>query len=222
MRPKRRHSVLRLFVVAGVAATLVPLTAGIASATPSTTPTITTPTAGDTITTVSMAIEASSTATLVRFVLDGREGPFTVDATVNGGVADATIDVAGIDGDTTLAAYDCDSSSDCNTVADTIGLTIALPPPGLIAPSNGNIFPKETLTARAVDITPSVGFTVDGVLQTVDTSSPYVARLSLASVPDGTHKVAAVQCDASGTVCEGQRRTSRRSPRTRRGHAGPA
>ncbi|MEO8328425.1 MAG: hypothetical protein ABI586_00330, partial [Candidatus Nanopelagicales bacterium] len=167
-----------------------------------TTPTITAPTEGTVVTNATLPVSATSTAAIVRFVLDSRGGVFTEDVDVVAGTASTDLPTSGIDGSSDVSAYDCTSPGVCGSVADVVGVTINLTAPVLTEPANnqlvGNSFVATAETGQG-----AIEFRVDGQAEATDTTDPFTQTISLAGQSDGNHNVKAFQCDASGTVCEG-------------------
>ncbi|HVQ88928.1 MAG TPA: FlgD immunoglobulin-like domain containing protein, partial [Actinomycetes bacterium] len=167
-----------------------------------TTPVITAP-ADSTVVPVSpVHVSATSTATIVRFVLDSRGGVFTVDANVVAGSAAADLPTAGIDGSTDIRAYDCTAPDVCNTAFDSVAVTIKLADPKLTKPPNDELVGGSFKAAADAD-QGAIAFQVDGQTRATDTTSPFAKTVGIAGLADGKHSVRAVQCDATGTVCEG-------------------
>lgn len=202
IQPKTGHRRLGVGVLIGVVtagAVALPTTGWAA---PVSTPTITAPSDGASITTTNLQVQATSGAADVRFLVDYGAGSLEQTVAVDTGSAAADFDVAGLDGSLTLSAFDCDAPGDCNILGDTITVDVDLPAPTLTAPAQqalvGNRF-----AARATSANGPVGFVLDGQPVGVDLNAPYAVMVNLASKREGTHSVRAVQCDASGTICQG-------------------
>ncbi|HUV48986.1 MAG TPA: hypothetical protein VMX11_08405, partial [Actinomycetes bacterium] len=103
--PMRRTA--GVLVVATVAAVLAPFPA---SAEVVTTPTITAPAEGATIVSSPMLVSADSGAAYVRFVVAGQ---IMQTVPVSTGSAVTEIPVPGLDGNTWIDAYDCDTETSC-------------------------------------------------------------------------------------------------------------
>jgi hypothetical protein len=212
----------RRWMVGGVCAAallggLLPLT--VASATPLDQPTFSKDLQyvqdGGTVTTptvlVSADVSPGSTATVVEFMVDGRGGAFTVDQPIDlSGSATAPIPVAGLDGDVPIQAFNCEAGPppDCNrTAAAQITVTIALPAPSIDSPADG------TLVGSTVDVTASsvngggLAFLVGGSRAAFDATVPYEQVLLLGA--DGDYTLKVVQCDDTGTVCQGPSSSTR-------------
>ncbi|MFZ0323916.1 MAG: FlgD immunoglobulin-like domain containing protein [Actinomycetes bacterium] len=199
---RQRLGLVIVLALAAVAAAAPGSSAATVMAAPGTTPTITAPLEGDSITTPSVNVTATSSAASVRFVVGGLAAPFTVDAAVVTGTASADIPVSGVDGASTISAYDCDGLGACNAAGTSINVTFALTAPVVTSPSAGTVV-GTSVTVHATSTSGSVGFKLDGVQKTVDTSSPFSATLSLTGQAEGPHTVSVVLCDAAGTTCQG-------------------
>ena len=181
------------------------LTPTLASAAPGTTPTITSPSDGATPSAGPLSVSASSSAAVVEFVLDGGHGGlYTVDANVDGtGNASANLPLAGLNGATTLQAFDCDAGApvDCNSSPATIGLTINLPAPAIDTPSDG-AFVRNTVTVTAT-AGPGGGlaFFLDGTRVDFKGTTPYTRDLTISA--QGDHTIFVRRCDDTGAVCQG-------------------
>lgn len=202
MQPKSGHRRLGVGVLIGVVtagAVALPTTGWAA---PVSAPTITAPSDGASVTTSNLPLQATSGAADVRFLVDYGTGSLEQTVAVDTGSAVANFAVAGLGGSLKLSAFDCDAPGDCNTVGDTIMVDVDLPAPTLTAPTQqalvGNSF-----AARATSANGPVGFVVDGQQMGVDLNAPYAVMVDLVGKSEGTHSVRAVQCDATGLVCQG-------------------
>lgn len=194
-------------VLIGAVTASAALLPAVAVAAPVSVPVITSPTDGDSVASATLDVSATSTADEVLFVLDEPGGPFT-DRVVVAGTADAVLPTVGLDGMTSLAAYDCDAGGDCNSTGDTLEVDIDLAAPTLTEPRN-NAVVGNSFTAKATSSLGPVGFLVDGDLKAVDETSPYAAQISIADKSQGNHSLRAVQCNSTGQVCEGARSAAR-------------
>ncbi len=196
---RRRLGVGVLIGVVTATATLVPVTVWAA---PPTTPVITAPTDGDSLSTSTVEVDATSSAAFVRFVLEtsGPQSEQTVATST--GAASANFSTVGLGGPITLRAFDCDGLADCNGTGTAIAVTITLAAPSLTAPTNGTVV-GDSFTASATSSLGPVGFVVDGDLVAIDTTEPYSSKISMGSKHEGNHSVRAVQCDPTGTTCLG-------------------
>jgi hypothetical protein len=179
----------------------------LASAAPSTTPTITSPLDGGSISSTPITVSATSTAAVVEFVLDSRGGAFTVDASVDiSGNATADLPAAGIDGATTIQAFDCDgplATPDCNfTTGALIHVTVNLPAPTIDSPIDGTTVSGSVLVQASTTNGGQLQFLVNGSNAGNPVGSPYSTTLTL-SGKDGPFTLQVQQCDSSGNVCQG-------------------
>jgi len=172
-----------------------------AEAAPVSVPTITAPTDSASVNTPTITVSATSTAANVTFVLDGRGGSFTTNVVVAAGEASANMSVIGLDGSTSVEAFDCDGT-DCNALGADITVDIGLDAPTLTAPVDGDIV-GSSVVAEATADGGAVRFRVNGGSASTDLDAPYSKTLSLTGMSDGDLEIDAVRCDASGTVCEG-------------------
>lgn len=190
--------------VATAAAVLAPVSA-LAGLAPGTTPTITAPTDGATISTKNVTVTATSDATHVRFVLDGRAGDPDYEelVAVSTNVATTTFSVLGLAGNTSIEAFDCEVGGSCNpTGATPVNVTVDLADPIIITPSKDDVV-GNSVTVKVDTPAPAIQFFVDGtgVGKVLDT--PVVKDVSLRDKNDGRHTITVKQCSTDGTVCQG-------------------
>ncbi len=160
---------------------------------------------GDTVKVTPIHVQAASTAAYVEFVLDGRGGVFTVESQVDlSGNAVADIPAAGIDGATTIQAYDCDDDTGLNCNRDTppqINVTVQLPAPTITSPTDG-LTVGDTVDVQASTTNGGqLQFLVNGNPGDV-IGAPYLDHITLPA-PDADYNLKVRQCDSSGQVCLG-------------------
>jgi hypothetical protein len=188
-----------------VIGSLVPVAAQ--ATTPTTSPTISAPTDGATVTATPLDVSATTvsdgTVGAIRFVLDGRSA-YTVDVPVVAGVATGTLPVAGLDGTHSLKAIDCASlGAECNlgVTSTPVSITISLPPPTVASPAPGTVVGSSVSVTAGNLAASGVQFLVDGAVAATGTTA--TRSVSLAGLRDGTHQLRVRQCDATAAVCEG-------------------
>lgn len=163
---------------------------------PTSQPVITSPSAGA-IASDAVTVTATSSAATVRFTMPTVQA--SLDAPVVNGVATAQLPTYGAVGAQTLTAADCDNTGACGTPT-TLEVTVNNTPPTLTAPTAGSVVNSE-VTAKATGVGGSVGFLLAGSVAAVDTTAPYEAALNTGGLANGQYQVAAVTCNAAGTVC---------------------
>ncbi len=167
---------------------------------PAGTPTITAPASA--AVTGAVRITATSTASRVRFQVDGAWLGASV--AVVGGSASATWSSWGArNGSHTVKAVSCSpAGSECVTAAAARTFTVANTAPIVRAPaSGGTVGGAFTISAGAAG--GGLAFYIDGVKRGFDGSAPYALAYSASSLADGTHRVKVVSCSSSGTLCTG-------------------
>lgn len=191
-----------LLSVVLTAAVLSPATA--VAAAPDTTPTITSPADTSTVSTVQVTVSATSTATHVRFVLDGRVGKPLYDGlvAVDTGVATTSFSLPGLAGSTSIEAFDCDSLGSCNAVGDAISIVVDLAAPTITSPAPGAVVGRD-VDIKAGAPAGSLQYALDGVDVGAPVFAPFDRTVSLQGRADGPHTITVRQCNVDGSVCEG-------------------
>ena len=166
---------------------------------PDSTPILTVPEDGATVT-GEVTLTASSEAPKVRFLIDGAPLGAPIPKT---DVATSTQwKTWGLSNGThAVGAVDCTSTDVCNTDAAQVSVTVANDAPVVTSPKSGQTLSgSATFTATAPG--GAVAFVIDGVRRGLDTSAPYALTYPVSSLTDGTHSVLTLSCSASG-VCNG-------------------
>lgn len=171
---------------------------GLAFAAPGTTPTLTAPTNGASVT-GDVALSATSTATTVQFLVDGVDLGSPV--AVSTGSAATSWPTDGVaNGSHTIAAADCDSVPSCGTPSASVSVTVANVAPVLTSPTaSETVGTATTLTATASE--GGVEFFVDGVAAGFDGTAPFTQ--SVTGLTEGGHTAGAQACNTAGTACAG-------------------
>jgi hypothetical protein len=198
----RRASILLAGTTA--AAVLLPLPA-MAGGAPGTTPTITAPNDGDNFTTSPVTVTATSFASKVRFIVGSKGTPVdqkTVD--VVAGTASTTVDVLGATGSTVLRAADCDvAGTTCNEVSeDTVTVTVNLQNPSITSPTDHAVVGNQ-VTLKADAPGGRLQISVDGNTAGTPVAVPVNKNVSLTAKSQGSHTISVQQCNAAGTICDG-------------------
>lgn len=186
----------------GLGAGQVDLRAALATARPETVPDLRTPVAGSTVKGW-VALVADSSAPKVRFVVDGVQLGGLV-ATADDGTARVAWPTWGLSNRAhTVAVADCSSVDLCSPPSSPVSVTVANEAPVITAPKPGvTVSGSTTFTATAAG--GAVGFYVDDVRKTVDTTAPYSLTFPVSSLSDGTHTLRITGCFATPTiVCNG-------------------
>ena len=137
----------------------------------------------------------------VRFVVAGQ-----VERTVavSGGSAVTEIPVHGLDGSTSIEAYDCASPVSCGVSADSITVDVELTPPTITAPS------RNDFVGNCVTVKVKSGVRRNPILRRRHTGrqGPRVPldakRISLKDRNEGEHILMVQQCNTDGSICEGE------------------
>ena len=147
-----------------------------------------------------MLVSADSAAAFVRFVVAGQ-----VERTVavSGGSAVTEIPVSGLDGSTSIEAYDCATLVSCGVSAASITVDVELAPPTITAPSRNDVI-GNLVTVKVKATYGAIRFFVDGAPVGKDLDSPYAKQISLKDRKDGEHILKVQQCNTGGSICEGE------------------
>ena len=147
-----------------------------------------------------MLVSADSTAAFVRFVVAGQIERTTA---VSGGSAVTEIPVSGLDGNTSIEAYDCATLVSCGVGAASITVDVELAPPTITAPSRNDVV-GNLVTIKVKATYGAIRFFVDGAPAGKDLDSPYAKQISLKDRKDGEHILKVQQCNTGGSICEGE------------------
>jgi flagellar hook assembly protein FlgD len=169
---------------------------GLAFAAPVTTPTLTAPTNGASVT-GDVTLTATSTAATVQFLVDGVELGTPVG--VSGGSATTSWPTDGVvNGGHTIAAEDCDT--DCGTPSASVSVTVANVAPSLTSPTaSETVGSATTLSATATE--GGVKFFVDSVAVGFDGTAPFTQPVT--GLSEGAHTASVQACNTAGTACAG-------------------
>lgn len=180
---------------------LVAPTQAIAGA-PVTTPTITAPTDGATVTSSPVSVAADSVALYVRFGVG--IGPAAADfVEVSGGEAAGSLEVLGLNGPTIVTAADCDVTENCNPTDDSISVDINLTAPSIQSPKN-DAYVRNGVDVNASAPGGSLQYYLDGNEVGNPVTAPFDRRISLDGVSQGRHEIRVRQCNTAGDVCSGK------------------
>ena len=164
----------------------------------STIPTITSPTAGATVS-QTITVSATSTAPTVRFALVG--ATWTQDVAVQGGVASTPLETYGIQGAQQLTATDCDATG-CSPAATSVAFTVSNAAIHLTAPA-----PNTVVGSSVVLSTDATGggieYLLDGSVVATAGGPPYDRTVNTSAAAAGRHTLEAIQCNSQLTGCGG-------------------
>lgn len=194
----RMRRTVGVLVVAMVAAVLAPLPAS-ARVVPTA---ITVPSDGDTIVSSPMLVSADSEAAYVRFVAAGQ---IARTVPVSTGSAVTEIPVQGLDGNTSIDAYDCDTETTCADTPASITVDVDLKAPEILAPSRNDVVGSSVTVTVKTSWGGALRFFVDGLpVGIVSGSSTRLAKkVSLKDHKDGAHVLSVKQCNSDGSICDG-------------------
>lgn len=165
---------------------------------PDTTPTITAPASGATVS-GDVLVQVTSTAPFVRIEF----GAINTVVAGDGAGAQATFDTYSLEGAQGIVAADCSDAAglDCGTSSPVVPVTVNNPAPVLTSPADGQIVAL-TVEAAATSSADAVAFMVDGVEFGYDDSAPFAATISTDGLTEGVHQMTAINCDSQHRCAE--------------------
>ena len=162
-----------------------------------TTPEITAPADGASISGVVTAT-AVSTAPQVRFDAAGRQ----VTVPVVDGAAATQFETRGVAGSQQISAVDCDDI-ECGTSADSVMVTVANDPVAIDQPTDGSAVGTSVVVVVSAP-GGGVRFLLDGDPVGDVAAAPYQATVDTSMLSPGDHTLGAIQCDSIFTSCAGR------------------
>ncbi|MFC4782878.1 FlgD immunoglobulin-like domain containing protein [Nocardioides sp. MAHUQ-72] len=171
-----------------------------AAAAISSTPVITEPTPGATVS-GAITLAATSGDTSVRFGLTSY--PWTQSVPVVDGVASTTFETFGLNGPQQLTAQDCDATG-CSASTAAVDVTVDNAPVAIVQPSD-NATVGTSVSVMATAPGGAVRFLLDGAPIAQATSAPYTTTIDTSALAQGAHTVSAIACSTDLARCDASR-----------------
>jgi hypothetical protein len=122
---------------------------------------------------------------------------------VTAGTASAHFSVFGMAGVVSVDAFDCDLSGNCNAQSKaSVSVNIELAPPIITSPSDG-AFVKDWADVEVEAPGGTIAFYARAAPPVFDSSPPFEVTLPLGLYFDTGIRLTVVQCNSSGTLCNG-------------------